>query len=331
MSNRIAVTNPSEVESLRLLTPTGRSFDGMHPFGADEQSEGNLAAAVLDALPDATAVLDSSGTIIAVNRAWQLFAVDNGGDEDSTGVGVNYLEICDRASVGCKDAFLAARGIRHVLAGEMVQSDLEYPCPSPLADRWFLLRVTRLAGRGSGLVASHVNITRRKRVEQALEHEAAHDPLTGLANRTLFTSRLLAALTTRSGRSPKPDVGVLYIDLDQFKQINDAYGHEAGDEVLIVAAKRLSSRCRSQDTVARLGGDEFAIITPRTSARSLEALVMRLSRAFDEPLLVHGEYRRIGCSIGTHLAAAGELVAEVMSKADMAMFEIKRTKPVQDR
>jgi len=300
--------------------------DGAPFLVVDELTGVDLAAAVLDALPDATAVLDCSGAIVAVNSAWHMFAVDNGGDRASTGVGVNYLEVCDRASVRCEDALLTARGIRHVIAGEMVESDLEYPCPSPSADRWFLLRVTRLAGRGNVVVASHVNITRRKRIEQALEHEAAHDPLTGLANRTLFNARLAAALTKRSGRSAKPDVGVLYIDLDHFKHINDTYGHDAGDELLLITAKRLSSRCRPQDTVARLGGDEFAIVMPRASARSLATLVTRLSVAFDEPHLVHGEYLRIGCSVGTHLAAAGETVVDAISCADRAMYETKRSR-----
>jgi diguanylate cyclase (GGDEF)-like protein len=285
---------------------------------------------VLDALPDATAVLDSSGVIVAVNHAWLMFAVDNGGDVESSGVGVNYLEVCDRAAVACEDALVAARGIRHVLAGDRVEADLEYPCPSPFADRWFLLRVTRLAGRGSGVVASHVNITRRKRIEEALRHEAAHDPLTGLVNRALFNARLVAALTRRPGRSARPDVGVLFIDLDGFKRVNDTYGHDAGDEVLLVTAARLRSRCRPQDTVARLGGDEFAIIAPRIGTRALEALVSRLSCAVDEPLLVHGEHFRIGCSIGSHLAAPGEMTSVAISKADRAMYEIKRTRPLWD-
>lgn len=290
-------------------------------------SAGALAGAVLDALPDATAVLDTAGVIVAINHAWRMFAVDNGGDPESTGIGVNYLAACDRASADCGDALLAARGIRQVLRGEIVESDLEYPCPSPSADRWFLLRVTRLMGPVQGVVASHINITRRKRIEQVLEHEAAHDPLTGLANRTLFNARLAAALTPRAGRSSKPDVGLLYIDLDRFKEINDTYGHDAGDEVLLVTAKRLRSQCRPQDTVARLGGDEFAIITPRADADLLAALVQRLSRVFDEPILVHGVSLRVRCSIGTRLAGAGDNAADAVSDADQAMYKVKRARP----
>lgn len=114
-----------------------------------------LAAAVLDAFPDATAVLDSSASIIAVNRAWRMFAIDNGGEEDRTGVGVNYLDLCERsAAAGCQDAHLAAEGLRAVLDGETVQSEIEYPCPSPTANRWFLLRQIGVVRNGSTTASS---------------------------------------------------------------------------------------------------------------------------------------------------------------------------------
>jgi len=181
-----------------------------------------LASAVLDALPDATAVLDNSASIVAVNHAWRMFALDNGGRPAATGVGVNYLDLCARSSAaGCADARAAAAGLRAVLAGETVQSELEYPCPSPAASRWFLLRITPLAGPAPGAVMSHVNITRRKMAEQVAARQAAHDPLTGLANRDLLTARITTALTRRGGRAAVGDVGVLYLDLDGFKQVND--------------------------------------------------------------------------------------------------------------
>src|SRR6266849_547585 len=161
-----------------------------------------LDRAVLDALPDAAALLDPAGTIMAVNRAWLMFAVDNGGQPESTGVGVNYFDLCARSAAAlCQDAKRAADGLRAVLGGHTVHSQVEYPCPSPAVNRWFLLRITPLEGDVTGAVTSHVNITRRKMAEQTLAHEAAHDPLTGLANRGLFADRLNAALTSRRGQS----------------------------------------------------------------------------------------------------------------------------------
>jgi hypothetical protein len=130
------------------------------PAEAAMTSDG-LAQAVLDALPDSTAVLDSSGTIVDVNRAWTMFALDNGGQPESTGVGVNYLDLCTRsAAAGCEDAHRAAESLRAVLAGDAVQKEMEYPCPSPAVNRWFMLRITPLGGDIAGAVASHVNTTR---------------------------------------------------------------------------------------------------------------------------------------------------------------------------
>ena len=283
-----------------------------------------LATAVLDALPDATAVLDTTGDIVAVNRTWRMFALDNGGLPDTTGVGVSYFEVCARSAAnGCEDADVAAAGLRAVLSGETVQHEQEYPCPSPTVDRWFLLRITPLSGSTSGAVASHVNITRRKMAEQTLVHEAAHDPLTGLANRTLFNARLDTALTPRVGRPDSGDIGVLYVDLDQFKLVNDAYGHDAGDEVLLTCAHRLRTQVRPGDTVARLGGDEFAVVAPRITAEALTELAGRITHSLLEPQHVYGRALRIQASIGTYLAASGELAMDALRQADLAMYAVK--------
>jgi diguanylate cyclase (GGDEF)-like protein len=280
-----------------------------------------LASAVLDALPDATAVLDNSGSIVAVNHSWRMFARDNGGHPAATGVGVNYLDLCTRsAAAGCEDARTAAA----VLDGETVHRELEYPCPSPAAKRWFLLRITPLAGAMPGAVASHVNITRRKMAEQALAHKAAHDPLTGVANRDLFTARLNAALARRPGRPVRGDVGVLYLDLDGFKQVNDTYGHDAGDEVLLTTVHRLCVSVRPQDTVARLGGDEFAVTAPRVTADGLAALAARITAALAEPHLIHGRSVPVPASVGAHLACPGDLAGDALRRADQAMYIVKR-------
>ena len=285
-----------------------------------------LARAVLDALPDATAVLDPAGTIVDVNRAWLMFALDNGGQPESTGVGVNYLDLCARsAAAGCTDARRAAERVRDVLAGRTVHSEMEYPCPSPAVNRWFLMRITPLGADLGGAVTSHVNITRRKMAEQALAHQAAHDPLTGLANRSLFADRLNAALNSRRGPVTGTQVGLMYLDADEFKQINDTYGHEAGDEALLTIGHRLRSHVRPQDTVARLGGDEFAVTAPRISAAGLDGLRGRVAAALAQPHLIHGHLVPVPVSIGIHLAAPGESPDVALHKADRAMYTAKRS------
>ena len=284
-----------------------------------------LARAVLDALPDATAVLDRAGTIMDVNQTWTMFAVDNGGQPESTGVGVNYLDLCTRsAEAGCQDARRAADGLRAVLAGDAVQRELEYPCPSPAVNRWFLLRITPLGGDLAGAVTSHVNITRRKMAEQTLAHQAAHDSLTGLANRSLFADRLTSALTGRRSQASSTQVGLMYLDADGFKQINDTYGHDAGDEALLTIGHRLRSHVRPQDTVARLAGDEFAVVAPRISADGLDGLVGRVSTALSQPHLIHGHLVSVPVSIGSYLAAPGEASDTALRQADQAMYAAKR-------
>jgi diguanylate cyclase (GGDEF)-like protein len=284
-----------------------------------------FAGAVLDALPDATAVVDRRGTIVAVNHTWRRFAADNGGRPETTGVGVNYLDLCDRsAAAGCEDAHTAATGLRAILAGDSTEIEMEYPCPSPAARRWFVMRVTPVAGAEATAVVSHVNITRRKMAEQALAHQAAHDPLTGLANRMLFIERLTHALTPRGGRAARGDVGVLYIDLDGFKAVNDTYGHDAGDDVLLTTSRRLRDEVRPQDTVARLGGDEFAVTAPRISGEALTVLASRIAAACAEPQLVQAHAIVVTASIGTYLASHGDSAEDALRVADQAMYAVKR-------
>ena len=287
-----------------------------------------LARALLDALPDSTAVLDHAGDIVAVNRAWQMFAVDNGGQTGATGVGMNYLEVCERCAVdGCADAAAAAAGLRAVLDGAAVHRELEYACPSPAVNRWFLLRITPLAGDKTGAVASHVNITRRRTAEQDLAGRAAADPLTGLANRGLLRTRLSAALAgwpvaaALAGRrelAASPRVGLLYLDVDRLPAVSDGYGHDAGDEVLLTIGHRLRAQVRAHDTVARLGDGAFAVLAPRISSDALDALRGRIAGALGQPHLVHGHLVRVPVRVGAHLAALGDPADGALRRAGVA-------------
>ena len=283
------------------------------------------AQQVLDAFPDSTAVLDADGVIIAVNRAWRMFALDKGGTDEATATGVSYLEVCERsAAAGCRDAEVAAAGVRAVLAGDTVEGELPYACPSGLSARWFLLRITPLAGERPGALVSHVNVTRLKAAEIELERRASQDPLTGLANRTLLHSRLAQALVTRGGRR-RAEVGVFVIDLDDFKPVNDTFGHAAGDEVLLEVASRLRQAVRPTDTVARTGGDEFVIVAPGIARPGLEELEHRLAEVLARPHQVHGVRLEIGASIGAHLATPGDAPADALAIADALMYDDKRS------
>src|SRR5207249_4944245 len=128
--------------------------------------------------------------------------------------------------------------------------------------RWMLSRglaVRDERGEAYRMAGSLTDMPRRKEAEERLLHDALHDGLTGLANRTLFADRLHQALA-RSRRRNDYSFAVLYVDVDQFKVVNDSLGHQAGDEVLVALARRLEACLRPGDTVARLGGDEFAVL-----------------------------------------------------------------------
>ena len=298
--------------------PPIRGHEGTARYGV-------LEASVLDALPDATAVLDLTGVIVAVNRAWRTFTLDSGGQQESSGVGVSYLDVCSRAaSSGCTDALQALIGLQAVLSGETPRSESEYACDTPSGRRWFIARMTAMGGPGAGAVVSHVDISRRKRTEEELAHRASHDPLTGLANRLMFGERLAQALRRRPLHLHRPEVGVLYLDLDKFKPINDALGHSAGDDLLALVAHRLTKQVRASDTVARIGGDEFAICVPRISAQDLQLLGSRISTALGLPYRIHGRDLQVSVSVGTHLAAAGDSPAAALHAADRDMYRVKQ-------
>jgi diguanylate cyclase (GGDEF)-like protein len=139
--------------------------------------------------------------------------------------------------------------------------------------------------------------------------------------------RLTEALRARPRRSHTADVGLLYIDLDDFKPVNDTYGHDAGDEVLLTATHRLLSAVRRQDTVARLGGDQFAVCAPRITPGRLARLAERIGAVLGEPNHILGQEVRVGASIGSYLAGPKGSSPEALRLADQAMYAIKKTRP----
>ena len=153
-----------------------------------------------------------------------------------------------------------------------------------------------------------------------MRHEAVHDPLTGLANRTLLRDRLEHALA-RSAREEGVATGVLFIDLDNFKQVNDAYGHAAGDAVLVELGRRLRTAVRPADTVARLGGDEFVVVCEQVDAPTALALGSRLEAAIREPLRVRGITHDLTASIGVALGRTDP--DTLLGDADSAVYAAK--------
>jgi diguanylate cyclase (GGDEF)-like protein/PAS domain S-box-containing protein len=159
----------------------------------------------------------------------------------------------------------------------------------------------------------------RLRDEERMRYEAVHDPLTGLANRTLLRDRLEHALA-RSEREGGV-TGVLFIDLDNFKQVNDAHGHATGDDVLVELGRRLRMGVRPADTVARLGGDEFVVVCERVDRESVMVLGHRLQEAMQVPLAVGSVQHVVSASIGIALGIADPDV--LLGNADAAVYRAK--------
>ena len=171
-------------------------------------------------------------------------------------------------------------------------------------------------------VATHHDVTDRVRLEQELKHQAFHDALTGLNNRSVFRDQLVRA-STRARRTESM-FAVLMLDLDDFKNVNDSLGHPAGDELLRVVARRLVECVREGDTPVRLGGDEFAaILESASSAEDAVTIADRIIERIAEPVIIRGNKIVTGASIGLAMSDGTVSTSDVERDADIALYEAK--------
>jgi len=212
---------------------------------------------------------------------------------------------------------------------------LRHECRIRLRDGriiWVAVSVSQMPESGDRVehVVIHVeDIGERKQREADLSHRALHDPLTGLANRALLLDRIREAMSGR-GRHARPS-HLFYLDLNGFKEVNDRFGHAAGDLVLTQLAHRIVALLRAGDTAARLGGDEFAVLCEDTEPRHAAAIAERLRAAAAGPFLIDGTQVCLSAAVGcspAHVADPTELLRE----ADRRMYETKRraTTPVPE-
>ncbi|MGD0082390.1 MAG: EAL domain-containing protein [Acidimicrobiales bacterium] len=173
-----------------------------------------------------------------------------------------------------------------------------------------------------GVVLTMRDVSERKGLEEELKHQAFHDALSGLANRALFRDRLEHA-SARAARS-LTSLAVLFLDLDDFKLVNDSLGHAAGDEMLVAVAGRLLGSLRAADTAARFGGDEFAVLLEDTGPEAACRLAERIIDELRVPLTIADREVQVRASIGIALSPAGaEDPAELLQAADVAMYAAK--------
>ncbi|MEO8922176.1 MAG: EAL domain-containing protein, partial [Caldimonas sp.] len=264
------------------------------------------------------ALIEPDGRVVAANPALQQFLGYNADelvnrrlyhlvpDEDADGLAAALAAISDQA---IPDLTVEQRYLRR--DGEIA---------------WAALTMSRAqdssSGQALGIIAMVQDIGTRKSLEARLTHQASHDPLTNLANRTLFKQRVEVALQRARNRD---QVVVMFLDVDNFKAVNDSAGHSAGDQLLVVAASRLLNATRGSDTVARFGGDEFAILLENVRDDDEARIVAdRITRTMKQPIQVGEESVTTGVSIGiARLHNDGDGADELIRNADVAMYTAK--------
>jgi diguanylate cyclase (GGDEF)-like protein/PAS domain S-box-containing protein len=280
------------------------------------------AVELIDAFDDGVVCLDASGTVVLANRAADRM---HGLAPHRSLVGSSLPDVTafraeDGRVVALDDnpGLVAMREGTECTAQVTVGDEGEGRRHLEVSGRPFVI-----GGRPGALVVLR-DTTAEWTERQRLTQYALHDPLTGLANRYLLVEelrRMLQGLSRREG-----SVALVYLDLDDFKRINDEHGHDAGDDVLAAVARRLSGAVRSEDVVARLGGDEFVVAT--TAAERLpdgDLVVARIRKVLSAPFRVRGQAFGVQASVGwvsTDTAAVSP--DTLLAMADRAMYRQKR-------
>jgi diguanylate cyclase (GGDEF)-like protein/PAS domain S-box-containing protein len=283
---------------------------------AVDQGHGHWLQAVFEHSALGIARLDRSSRIVEVNGAFERFFGRS--RQDLSGRALREFAVAEDseaivtlvAEVGAVHHASASREIRFVRPDAAIA--------------WGSIVLSRAGdARDDGLIAVVQDVSERKALEATLLHQAFHDSLTGLANRALFRDRIDHALD-RSTREPER-IGVLFIDLDDFKAINDTHGHAAGDRVLQSVGAVLLNATRGCDTVSRLGGDEFAVLLERVNQdEGPEVAAQRIVNSLARPIeAVTGQRVNVSASIGIALRDNAETRDELMRNADVALYEAK--------
>lgn len=274
--------------------------------------------AVLDALPAPTLLLDPHGTVLLANAAWARTAEALTDDRFRVAVGDDYGAMARALRDDERTAALVA-GLREVSMGLRGSFAADCPVPLPSGTRWYHLEASRVDEAGT-LVLTHTDVTSRVRAERTSARQARHDALTGLPNRSYLHELVDAALA-----APRTPVAVLFLDVDGFKEVNDALGHDTGDACLREVAARLTANLREGDTVGRLGGDEFLVLARDCTPAEAEALAGRLHATFAHPFDCAGRPVRLGASIGIAGTSGARYhrSTDLVRDADLAMYAAK--------
>lgn len=275
-----------------------------------------LFDALLSSSPDLNYIIEPDGKILYSNKAFNQFFRKTSGELARA----NFLSLCATfdSDIGTRIDQVIAR--RKTYRAEMCAVHGEGDGRS---FEFLLVPVLDQTGRCEAIAGSARDITERKASEERILRSANHDSLTDLPNRNLFRERLQHEIK-RYSRTRLP-LGILFIDLDGFKDVNDLFGHSAGDQLLQQVAMRMNARVRDTDTVARLGGDEFGVIlTDVTDPIQIDTIATQIIRELHRTFTLAAGEATISASMGVAIYPGdGETPDELISKADIAMYESK--------
>jgi Amt family ammonium transporter len=288
-----------------------------HPGGRDRAPKPGLMEDVLSSIPEAVAI-EHGNHLLYTNPAFtRMFGYTA---EEASGGSLRELivpetrqnEIAMLGKTVDEQGRTMFETVRVNKCGELVDVSMQV---GPLL----------VDGAKAGYVFTFRDIGDRRQAEARLQHDALHDVLTGLPNRTLFLDRLTLALSRRLRRRDQ-SCGVLFVDLDSFKEINDTLGHAAGDAMLMAVASRLSAVLRPQDSAARLGGDEFALLVEGVlGIADLDTVAKRVLGEMGRPFAIFGQEIQSGASIGVAMAGPDHTAPELLIRdADFAMYRAKQ-------
>ena len=283
-----------------------------------EPSELPLTGLALEVAPVALAVVGSHGRMLRVNQA----LCDLLGYPLEQLIGVTYVEITDP-----EDLHLDAAAMEGLIAegrGPAVEKRFRHARGHSVWARVTASLIRRTIGEVEGAAVVVVeDIAEHRQRHAELSRLALHDPLTGVRNRVRLDQDIERALRDRDRTGGV--VAVLFVDVDDFKGVNDEHGHEAGDMVLILLTSRLREAVRDQDTVARLGGDEFVLVAHLPTVELAEDMRSRVEQVCAEPVVLDAEPLPVRISVGLAVVdSAGLSPAEALSLADTAMYRVKR-------
>ena len=314
----LTIVNLPEDPTVGGYVVSGHDITARKAIEAELLSTLSLLSATLDSTDDGILVVDRAGAITSVNRKfsemWRIPEELLAAKDDAAAIGFVLEQLANPEVFVAKIAELYAQP-------EAESHDVLRFLDGRVFDRYSQPQF--VDGEIVGRVWSFRDVTERQRLEEQLAHQALHDSLTNLANQSLFRDRVEHALA-RLERSDG-NLAVLFLDLDNFKTVNDSLGHSAGDRLLIGVTERLEQCLRAADTAARLGGDEFAILLEDAgSGQDVIDVAERLLGAVKQTFTIDVTEVAASVSIGIAFATRGVTCDQLLRNADLAMYTAKR-------